>query len=101
MHRQLAVKYFKLLRAHEEIYRLNVEVRRLQAWIDHETAQIKQIAAGLSAQDPLLSAELQVFFSVLFFKIDPVYIKYFGTSGLIPSSTTYQYSTSTTAATYL
>ena len=101
MHRQLAVKYFKLLRAHEEIYRLNVEVRRLQAWIDHETAQIKQIAAGLSAQDPLLSAELQVFFSFLFFKIDPVYIKYFGTSGLIPSSTTYQYSTSTMAATYL
>ena len=72
MHRQLAVKYFKLLRAHEEIHRLNVEVRRLQAWIDNETTEIKQIAAGLSVQDPLLSAELQVFVSFLFFKIDPV-----------------------------
>ena len=70
MHRQLAVKHFKLLRAHEEIYRLNVEVRRLQAWIDNETMEIKQIAAGLSVQDPLLSAELQV--SFLFFKINPV-----------------------------
>ena len=72
MHRQLAVKYFKLLRAHEEIHRLNVEVGRLQAWIDNETTEIKQIAAGLSMQDPLLSAELQVFLSFLFFKIDPV-----------------------------
>jgi len=62
MHRQMAVKYFKLLRAHEEINRLNVEVRRLQAWVDNETTEIKQIAAELSAQNPLLSAELQVLF---------------------------------------
>ena len=67
MHRQMAAKYFKLLRAHEEITRLNVEVRRLQAWVDHETADIKQIAEGLSARDPLLSAELQVLFSFFFF----------------------------------
>ena len=67
MHRQLAVKYFKLLRAHEEIYQLNVEVRWLQVWIDNETTEIKQIAAGLSVQDPLLSAELQV--SFLFFSL--------------------------------
>ena len=66
MHRQMAAKYFKLLRAHEEINRLNVEVRRLQAWVDYETADIKQIAEGLSAWDPLLSAELQVFFSFFF-----------------------------------
>ena len=66
MHRQMAAKYFKLLRAHEEINRLNVEVRRLQAWVDYETTDIKQIAEGLSARDPLLSAELQVFFSFFF-----------------------------------
>jgi len=62
MHRQMAVKYFKLLRAHEEINQLNVEVRWLQAWVDNETMEIKQIAAELSAQNPLLSAELQVLF---------------------------------------
>ena len=62
MHRQMAVKYFKLLRAHKEINRLNVEVRQLQAWIDNETAEIKQIAAELSAQSPLLSAELWALF---------------------------------------
>ena len=62
MHRQMAVKYFKLLRAREEITRLNVEVRRLQAWVDSETTEIKQIATELSAQNPPLSAELQVLF---------------------------------------
>ena len=62
MHRQMAVKYFKLLRAHEEINWLNVEVRRLQAWIDSETTEIKQIAAALSTQSPLLSAELWALF---------------------------------------
>ena len=62
MHRQMVVKYFKLLRAREEITRLNVEVRRLQAWVDSETTEIKQIATELSAQNPPLSAELQVLF---------------------------------------
>ena len=62
MHRQMAVKYFKLLRAREEITWLNVEVRRLQAWVDSETTEIKQIATELSAQNPPLSAELQVLF---------------------------------------
>ncbi|KAI6006140.1 hypothetical protein EDC04DRAFT_2550530, partial [Pisolithus marmoratus] len=36
MHHQMAIKYFKLLRAHEEINWLNVEVRQLQAWVDNE-----------------------------------------------------------------
>ncbi|KIM65037.1 hypothetical protein SCLCIDRAFT_23132 [Scleroderma citrinum Foug A] len=62
MHCHMAVKYFKLLRAHEEINWLNVEVRQLQAWIDNETAEIKQIAAELSAQSPLLSAKLWALF---------------------------------------
>jgi len=62
MHCQMAVKYFKLLRAHEEITRLNVEVRQLQAWVDSKTTEIKQIVAELSPQNPLLSAELWVLF---------------------------------------
>ena len=62
MHRQMAVKYFKLLRAQEEINRLNVEVRRLQAWVDNETMEIERIATEISAQSPLLSAELRALF---------------------------------------
>jgi len=62
MHCQMAIKYFKLLRAHEEVNRLNVEVRWLQAWIDSETTEIKQFAAELSVQNPLLCAELQALF---------------------------------------
>ena len=62
MHRQMAVKYFKLLRAHEEINRLNVEVRRLQAWVDNETTEIERIATEISPQNPLLSAELRALF---------------------------------------
>ena len=62
MHHQMAVKYFKFLRAHKEINWLNVEVRWLQAWIDNKTAEIKQIMAELSAQSPLLSAKLWALF---------------------------------------
>ncbi|KAI6041721.1 hypothetical protein EDC04DRAFT_2601503 [Pisolithus marmoratus] len=62
MHHQMAIKYFKLLRVHEEINWLNVEVRWLQAWVDNEVMDIKWVAAGLSVQTPLLSAELQVLF---------------------------------------
>ena len=62
MHRQMAVKYFKLLRAQEEINWLNVEVRRLQAWVDNETTEIERIATEISAQSPLLSAELHALF---------------------------------------
>lgn len=58
MHHQMAVKYFKLLSAHEEIGRLNIEVRWLQAWVDVKTKEIEQVAEEVEAQDPLLSAEL-------------------------------------------
>ena len=63
MHCQMAVKYFKLLRAHEEINWLNVEVRRLQAWVDNETTEIQRIATEISAQNPLLSTELRALFN--------------------------------------
>ena len=58
----MVIKYFKLLRAHEEVNWLNVEVRRLQAWIDSKATKIKQIAVELSAQNLLLCAELQALF---------------------------------------
>ena len=54
--REVANKYFKVLHAHEEIHRLNVEVRRLDTWITHENQALK--SAEDSATDPHLAAEL-------------------------------------------
>ena len=54
---EVANKYFKVLRAHEEIHRLNIEVRRLDAWVVHEDDMLK--AAMDTAMDPHLTAELQ------------------------------------------
>jgi hypothetical protein len=55
--REVAIKYFKVQRAKEEIERLNVEVRRLDAWTSHEN----QVLAGTiqAATDPHLAAELR------------------------------------------
>ena len=55
--REVANKYFKFLRAHEEIYRLNIEVRRLNAWITHEDQVIK--SAIDTTTDLHLAAELR------------------------------------------
>ena len=54
--REVANKYFKVVRAHEEIHRLNVEVRRLDAWVVHEDNMLK--SAMDTATDPHLAAEL-------------------------------------------
>ncbi|KAG2353069.1 hypothetical protein BDR07DRAFT_1248729, partial [Suillus spraguei] len=57
-HRQMGVKYFKILRAREEITRLNVETRRLHAWIDAEDSDIKHMATELELTNPLLASEI-------------------------------------------
>ncbi|KAG1767336.1 hypothetical protein EV702DRAFT_980110, partial [Suillus placidus] len=56
--RDMATKYFKVTRAHEEILRLNVEIRRLALWIDHDDNKIHS-AIILMTKDPLLAAELK------------------------------------------
>ena len=53
---EVANKYFKVLRAHEEIHRLNIEVRRLDAWVTHENQVLK--SAADTATDPHLALEL-------------------------------------------
>ncbi|KAG2085421.1 hypothetical protein BD769DRAFT_1374346 [Suillus cothurnatus] len=57
-HRQMGVKYFKILRAREEITRLNVETRRLHAWIDAEDSDIKHVATELELTNPPLASEI-------------------------------------------
>jgi len=57
-HREIAVKYFKLLCAHEEIVRLNVEIPRLQAWVDTENLKMEKCVTRLHSMTPLLAAEM-------------------------------------------
>ncbi|KAG2120252.1 hypothetical protein DEU56DRAFT_747007 [Suillus clintonianus] len=62
--REMAVKFFKVLRSHEEIIRLNVEIGRLGAWIQFEDQQM--LSAIDSLQDEgsmMLAAEVQREFS--------------------------------------
>ena len=54
--REIANKYFKVVRAHEEINRLNIEIWRLDAWIIHENQVMK--SAADAATDPHVAAEL-------------------------------------------
>ena len=58
-HREAMVKYFKYLRAREEIDRLNVEIRRLWTAIHDEAAQTSRVIGELSVGDPPLAAELR------------------------------------------
>ncbi|KAG1735668.1 uncharacterized protein EDB91DRAFT_1238175 [Suillus paluster] len=61
--REMAAKYFKLVRSHEEIVRLNVEIKRLQSWVEHEDRSILNAIDSLLADDTeaLLVAELKEF----------------------------------------
>ncbi|KAG1882375.1 hypothetical protein F4604DRAFT_1921540 [Suillus subluteus] len=60
---EMAAKYFKLVRSHEEIVRLNVEIKRLQSWVEHEDRSILNAIDSLLADDAeaLLVAELKEF----------------------------------------
>ena len=57
-YRDVAAKHFKVLRAHEEVVRLNVEIRRLQTWVDDEDTFLLTHARNLSETDPVLGARV-------------------------------------------
>ncbi|KAG1794598.1 uncharacterized protein HD556DRAFT_1431927 [Suillus plorans] len=57
--REVAVKYFKILRAREEIVRLNVEVRRLRTAISDGDTRLRSCISRLHNSDPDLSAEIE------------------------------------------
>ncbi|KAG2753193.1 hypothetical protein P692DRAFT_201706191, partial [Suillus brevipes Sb2] len=56
--REVTNNFFKIQRAHEEVQRLNVEVTRLSAWVDHEDAHLKSTFESLAESDPALSREI-------------------------------------------
>ena len=57
-YRAAAVTYFKTCRAWEELQRLNIEVRRLHAFIREEAAHMDTVIKRLSVDDPSLADEL-------------------------------------------
>jgi len=58
--RQAANKYFKIERAEEEIHRCNVEVARVQAWVDEEDVVMSRAVAEHEVSDPAFAAHLKV-----------------------------------------
>ncbi|KAG0697415.1 hypothetical protein DFH29DRAFT_946408 [Suillus ampliporus] len=57
--REVAAKYFKVVRAREEITRLNVEAARLHTWVDDEDTHLLSVARSLSETHPALAYEIQ------------------------------------------
>ncbi len=60
--REIMDKYFKLSCAHVEIEWLNIEIPRVQGWVDHDDEDILATAQQLEAWQPLLAAELRDFY---------------------------------------
>ena len=58
--RQAANKYFKIRRAEEEIDRCNVEVARVQAWVDEEDIVMSRAVATHEGSDLTFAAHLKV-----------------------------------------
>ncbi|KAI6022985.1 hypothetical protein BKA83DRAFT_4627227 [Pisolithus microcarpus] len=58
--REMMMKYYKLRRSQEEIIRLNVEIRRLQAWLDFDGEKMKLAAQGFrDSGSPGLASEME------------------------------------------
>jgi hypothetical protein len=57
--RQAAKKYFKIERAKEEIRRCNVEVARLQAWVDREDADLSRVVTAHEDSNAAFAAHLK------------------------------------------
>ncbi|KAG1760151.1 hypothetical protein EDD22DRAFT_848692 [Suillus occidentalis] len=63
---EMGAKYFKLIRSHEEIVHLNVEIGCLDTWVEYDDGKMIEVIEMLVADDPssLLAAELKRQYSV-------------------------------------
>jgi len=59
--REVAVKFFKVVRACEEIHRLNIEIRHLHAWLDYKDKQLSDAMQQTARSDLLLVTEMTRF----------------------------------------
>ncbi len=58
LNREVASKFFKILRAQDEIIRLNVECRRLQTRIRNEEEEFRKAISNIIPADPFLAAKI-------------------------------------------
>ncbi|EGN93667.1 hypothetical protein SERLA73DRAFT_63599, partial [Serpula lacrymans var. lacrymans S7.3] len=61
--RQVAIKFFKIQRAKEEVLQLNVEVQRLHMWIDNKDRTLFESYNATKVNSPLLAAELYLLYA--------------------------------------
>jgi hypothetical protein len=57
--REVAIKHFKVVHASEEIYCLNIEIRRLHKWIDDEDSLLSDTVKQTAHANPLLVTEVK------------------------------------------
>ncbi len=57
--RDIMTKYFKTMCARTELVRLNVEIARLQDWVDREDAHLKEVVNSLSMTEPLIASAVK------------------------------------------
>ncbi|KAF8589382.1 hypothetical protein K439DRAFT_1612816 [Ramaria rubella] len=57
--REVATKYYKIVRAHEELQCLNVEARCLHTWVVDEGVHLNTVITQLHDTDPILAAAIQ------------------------------------------
>ncbi|KAF8528249.1 hypothetical protein JB92DRAFT_2697435, partial [Gautieria morchelliformis] len=55
--------WLKLLRAQEEIQRLNIEIKRVSTWMVHDEAQLQAVIDSLQTTDLLMAKALMEFTS--------------------------------------
>jgi hypothetical protein len=56
---EMAARYFKVVRSHEEIACLNVEICRLDAWVEYDDAKMLEVMETVQEADSLLVVELR------------------------------------------
>ncbi|KAF8555520.1 hypothetical protein OG21DRAFT_1410799, partial [Imleria badia] len=62
--REVMMKYFKVLQSQEEIVHLNVEICRLQAWVDFDNGQIRTAIGTLKTNASFhLATEMGLFYA--------------------------------------
>ncbi|KAG1726020.1 uncharacterized protein EDB91DRAFT_1086933 [Suillus paluster] len=59
--REMAARYFKVVRLHKEITRLNVKICCLDAWVEYDDAKVLEVIETLTVEeaDSLLAAEFR------------------------------------------
>ncbi|KAF8525695.1 hypothetical protein JB92DRAFT_2542778, partial [Gautieria morchelliformis] len=60
-HRETGICQLKILRAQEELQRLNIEVKRLATWIVNDEASLDAAITKCQGSDPLLAKAMMGF----------------------------------------